>query len=95
MQKNEVMEREKRERERESERQTENEAMETNYTENSLLSAILQMILSESNGPELNTRFLLLCSKPSCQILPMSDVLETHLNDNKTAVLKMFQLIFI
>lgn len=60
MQKNEVMEREERERERESERQTENEAMETNYTENSLLSAILQMILSESNGPELNTRFLLL-----------------------------------
>lgn len=59
------------------------------------LPIILQAVLSESNGPELKTRFLLLWSKPSCPILPMSCVLETHLNDNKTEVLKMFQLIFI
>ena len=39
---------------------TENEAMEANYTEHSLLSIILWTVLSESNGPELKTRFLLL-----------------------------------
>lgn len=70
--------------------------METNYTENSLLSIILLWtVLSESNGPELKTRFLLLWLKPSCRILPMSSILETHLNDNDTAVLTVFQLIFI
>ena len=39
---------------------TENEAMEANYTEHSLLSIILWTVLSESNGPEPKTRFLLL-----------------------------------
>lgn len=51
-----------REKERDRQRQTvtENEAMETTYFEHSLLSIILQTVLSEGNGPELKTRLLLL-----------------------------------
>lgn len=69
--------------------------MKTNYTECALLPINLQAVLPGNNGPERKTRFLLLWSKPSCPILPMSCGLETHFNGNKTAVLKMFQLILI
>lgn len=65
------------------------------YWEFLLSIILLWTVLSESNGPELKTRFLLLWLKPSCRILPMSYILETHLNDNNTAVLTVFQPIFI
>lgn len=77
------------------EREKEWGTLETNYSEHCLLPIILQVVLSESDGPELKTRFLPLWSKPSCPILPMPCMLETHLHDNKTALLKMFQLIFV
>ena len=56
------MKEKKKERETASHRKTdtENEAMGTNYTEHSLLPINLQAVLSESNGPEQKTRFLLL-----------------------------------
>lgn len=66
------------------------------YSEHCLLPILLfKQFSQEAMAQSWKLDFLPLWSKHSCPILPMSCVLETHLRDNKTAVLKMSQLTFI